>query len=123
MPIVHYRNAPPWLAFAGKDTCSGICRPNWLASPGLIGRPWANTPTGETRTKIGQLLKEVGATDIARKHEINHPSDSGASVSVAHTAIRLGANGPVLAVGRDLRAITAMQQRFLDAQQEIEKSY
>jgi len=68
-----------------------------------------DTATGETRTRIGQLPKEVGATDIARQHEINHPSDAGASVSVAHTAIRLGANGPVLAVGRDLRAITAMQ--------------
>ena len=82
-----------------------------------------DTPTGETRTRIGQLPKEVGATDIARKHEINYLSDSGASVAVDHTAIRLGANGPVLAVGRDLRAITAMQQCFLDAQQEIEKSY
>ena len=40
---------------------------------------------------------------------MNYPSDSGASVAVDHTAIRLGANGPVLAVGRDLRAITAMK--------------
>jgi transcriptional regulator PpsR len=37
--------------------------------------------------------------------------------------VRLGAAGPVLAVGRDLRAVAAIQQRFIDAQQEMERDY
>jgi transcriptional regulator PpsR len=42
---------------------------------------------------------------------------------MAFAAIRLGAGGPVLAVGRDLRAIAAIQQRFVEAQQELERDY
>ena len=88
-----------------------------------VGRPWADTVTGETRGKVEQLLKEVSDTGIARKREINHPNGVGTSVAVAYTAVRLGEGGPVLVVGCDLRSITAIQKRFLDAQQELERGY
>ena len=88
-----------------------------------VGRAWVDTVTGETRDKITQSLGEVGATGLARKREINHPTADGADIAVAYTAIRLGERGPVLAVGRDLRSIAAIQQRFLDAQQEMERGY
>lgn len=88
-----------------------------------VGRSWADTVTGETRGKIELLLKEVTSTGLARRREINHPLDKGGNVAVAYTAIRLGENGPLLAVGRDLGAIAAIQQRFLDAQQELERGY
>lgn len=101
---------------AGSDSLAG-------ASDDWVGRSWVDTATGETRSKVEQLLREVDATGIARKREINHPSGVGASVAVAYTAVRLGAQGPVLVVGRDLRSITAIQKRFLDAQQEMERGY
>jgi PAS domain-containing protein len=37
--------------------------------------------------------------------------------------VRLGKSGPVLAVGRDLRVVAAMQQRLIQSQQEIERDY
>ncbi len=88
-----------------------------------IGRPWIDTVTGETRSKVTQLLKEVNLTGLARRREINHPGAEGSNIAMAYTAIRLGSNGPLLAVGRDLAAISAIQQRFLGAQQEMERSY
>lgn len=87
-----------------------------------VGRAWADTVTGETRSKIEQILKEVSSTGLARRREINHPSDQG-NISVAYTAMRLGKNGPMLAVGRDLGAMAAIQQRFIKTQQEMERSY
>ena len=42
---------------------------------------------------------------------------------VAYTAIRLGEHGPVLAVGRDMRAIAAIQERFIETQQDMERGY
>lgn len=87
-----------------------------------VGRAWADTVTGETRGKIDQLLKEVTSTGFARRRQINHPSDQG-NISVAYTAMRLGKNGPMLAIGRDLGAIAAIQQRFVNTQQEMERSY
>lgn len=93
------------------------------ASQDWVGRSWADTATGDTRGKIEQLLDEVNSTGVGRKREINHPSAKGGNVAVAYTAIRLGENGPLLAVGRDMGTIAAIQQRFLDAQQEMERGY
>ncbi len=96
-----------------------------LSSPAIdwIGRPWAETVTGETRRKVEQLLDEVRSTGVTRRREVNHPTPGGDDLPVAYSAIRLGTQGPVLAVGRDLRTVAAIQQRLIDAQQEMERSY
>ena len=106
-----------------RSIAQGKATPVAKAAQGWIGQPWADTVTGETRGKIEQMLKEVSSTGLARRREINHPSDTGGSIAMAYTAIRLGQNGPLLAVGRDLGAIAAIQQRFLTAQQEMERGY
>jgi transcriptional regulator PpsR len=88
-----------------------------------LGKPLADVVTGETRSKIQLLLDDVSSTGLARRREVSHLAPGGAAIPVSYTAIRLGPDGPVLAVGRDLRAIAAIQQRFLDAQQDIERGY
>jgi transcriptional regulator PpsR len=88
-----------------------------------VGRAWVDTVTGETRAKVGLLLKDVASTGFARRREVNHPSPAGADIPVAYTAMRLGEQGPVLVVGRDLRAVAAIQQRFVDVQREMERGY
>ncbi len=88
-----------------------------------IGKSWADTVASEARGKVEQLLKEVTATGLGRRREINHATEAGGNVAMAYTAIRLGQNGPLLAVGRDLGAVVAIQERFLEAQQELERGY
>lgn len=88
-----------------------------------VGRAWVDTVTSETRRKIEQLLEEVGARGVAQRREVNHRSRSGSDIPMTYAAIRLGEDGPVLAAGRDLRAIAAIQQRFLQTQQEMEHDY
>lgn len=88
-----------------------------------VGCRFADTVTQDTRAKIEQLLHDVRQTGVSRRREVNLPGEGGASIPVAFTAIRLGVGGPVLAVGRDLRAIAAIQQRFVHAQQELERDY
>ena len=106
-----------------RSIAQGASTPVAHVAKGWIGRSWADTVTGETRGKIEQMLKEVSSTGLARRREINHPSDKGGNIAMAYTAIRLGQSGPLLAVGRDLGAIAAIQQRFLIAQQEMERGY
>ena len=88
-----------------------------------VGRQWVDTVSGDTRPKIENLLKEVTSTGIARRREVNHPLGGDHTIPVSYTAIRLGEHGPVLAVGRDLRAIAAIQKRYVDSQQEMERGY
>ena len=87
-----------------------------------VGRRWAETATEETRGKIDVLLQETVDAGISRRREVNLRLD-GADVPVAYAAVRLGEYGPVLAVGRDLRTVNAIQKRFVDTQQQMEREY
>ena len=60
---------------------------------------------------------------MSRRREFNHRTPEGSSIPVSWAAVRLGDSGPVLAVGRDLRTVSAIQQHFMDAQQEMERDY
>jgi transcriptional regulator PpsR len=93
------------------------------AAHAWVGRSWIDTVSVDTRGKVEKLLKEASSHGIARRREVSHPLHSGTSVPVAYTAIRLGEHGPVLAVGRDLRAIAAIQERFIETQQDMERGY
>lgn len=88
-----------------------------------IGRLWVDTVTADTRVKVAELLKDVAATGTSRQRQVNHPSSSGRDIPIGYTAVRLGRGGPVLVVGRDLRALSAIQQRFVETQQAMERDY
>lgn len=96
--------------------------PMSAVAEGWVGRPWAEVVTGDTRRKIELMLTDLNVTGVARRREVNLPGEGG-QIPVAFTALRLGRAGPVIAAGRDLRAISAIQQRFLDVQQEMERGY
>ena len=88
-----------------------------------VGRPWIDTVSGDTRRKVELMLNDLKSTGATRRREVNLRAGGDGHVPVAFSALRLGVGGPVLAVGRDLRAVSAIQQRFLDAQQELERGY
>ena len=88
-----------------------------------VGQRWVDTASADSRRKIELLLDEAGSGAIPQRREVNHPVIDGDAVPVAWTAIRLGEHGPVVAVGRDLRAVAAIQRRFLDSQHEMELDY
>jgi len=89
-----------------------------------LGRRWADLVTSETRPKVGDLLREANPRQPTRWRQVNHPSASGGSdVPVRYCAVRLETESRVVAVGRDLRALAALQQRLADAQQDMEREY
>ncbi len=106
-----------------RNVEQGEAEPIAPAASSWVGQPWVDTVSGDTRGKIEKLLKEASSQGIARRREVNHLLQSGANVPVAYTAIRLGESGPVLAVGRDMRAIAAIQERFIETQRDMERGY
>lgn len=88
-----------------------------------VGRSWADTVSTLNRGKAEQLLQEANQLGVSRRREFNHPALQGGEIPVSWAAVRLGDQGPLLAVGRDLRAVSAIQQRFLDAQKDLERDY
>lgn len=91
---------------------------------GWIGRPWVDTVTPESRPKVESLLKEALApgAEAPRWRHLNQALDGGRELPVLFTATRAGPRG-LVAFGRDLRAIAALQQRLVEAQQAMERDY
>jgi transcriptional regulator PpsR len=88
-----------------------------------VGRPWPDTATSETRLKIETLLREVATKGVSKRRQVNHTTAAGADLPIAYTAMRVGRDGSVVAVGRDMRHLSSLQQRLVEAQQAMERDY
>ena len=92
------------------------------------GKRWADTVTLESRTKVDSLLHDAATGAAPRWRHINQGAPGRApapvdAVPVLYSAIRVGSGQRLVAFGRDLRAISALQQRLVDAQQSVERDY
>jgi transcriptional regulator PpsR len=86
-----------------------------------IGQKWSDTVTVESRPKIEQLLDpEHPSQNIWR--QVNHVHD-GEDVPVNYKVIKPANSGWHIAVGRDLRSVSGLQQRLLKTQQSMERDY
>ena len=88
-----------------------------------IGRPWIETVTVESRIKIDSMLSEARAGIPPRWRHVNHPLPRSADIPIQYSVVQIGAEGRMVAVGRDLRPSAALQQRLVEAQQTMERDY
>ncbi|PPD00398.1 MAG: transcriptional regulator PpsR [Hyphomicrobium sp.] len=89
-----------------------------------VGQRWLDTVTVESREKIEDLLRDAaGSKDLQRSRQVNHPSKRGPDVPVRYSVVEVSDNGRVVAVGRSLRAIAALQQRLVETHQSMEREY
>ena len=82
-----------------------------------IGRPWSQTATADSRAKIEAMLQPEQADGDIRWRHVNHPLGQGADIAVQYAVLSLGADGRVLALGRDLEGLAVLQRRLMEAQQ------
>jgi transcriptional regulator PpsR len=95
-----------------------------------LGRRWLDTVTVESHTKVAGLLAEAREPlTVPRWRQLNHLLPDGRELPVLYTAVPLapqptgGGAAGIVAFGRDLRPIAALQQRLLEAQQAMERDY
>ncbi len=87
-----------------------------------IGLAWVDTVTGESIPKIAELMADAGKGGAARWRQVNHATADG-DVPVRYLLMAIGDKGGLIAIGRDMRATAAMQQRLLQTQQSLERDY
>jgi transcriptional regulator PpsR len=114
--IIDHRGVIRDVSCANEDISSSVYR-KWL------GRPWAETVTAESRPKIESLLRDAAAHNPVRGRQVNHPIDNGMDLPIMYSAVPINDKGKVLAVGRDLRTESMLQQRLLEVQQNMERDY
>jgi transcriptional regulator PpsR len=97
-----------------------------LRSPSLeswVGKNWLDVVTSESRPKIQALLQDANETGLSRFRQINVPSPGSADLPLLCATLKVGSTGQIIALARDLREISLLQQRLVDAQQAIERDY
>ena len=88
-----------------------------------VGQHWAQTVTSETRGKVEALLRDAGSKSSGRRRQVNHVLPGGNDLPVSYTVMRVGRDGGFVAAGRDMRTVSALQQRLVEAQQAMERDY
>ncbi len=99
-----------------------------------IGMNLRDIVSADSRPKVALLLQD-GARSETRWRHINHlaPETSpgaepgagglGRSIPVLYSGVTLGQEGRMMVFGRDIRAVSALQQRLLNAQASMEQDY
>lgn len=111
---------------SGGIICDLVCGDDTLLPDGheaWIGRHWIDTVSPDSRPKVEALLAESDSDNASQWRQVNHPSPGGADLPMLYSTIRVGSEGRIVAIGRDLRATATLQQSLLQAQQSMERDY
>ncbi|MFN5011617.1 MAG: transcriptional regulator PpsR [Gammaproteobacteria bacterium] len=103
------------IAFGSADLAASLGA-DW------VGKPFTSLVTVDSRPKIEMLFTELEA-DEPRSRQANHPLPGGGTVAVSWSLRALGDDGALLAQGRDLQPVAALQQRLIEAEQSLERDY
>ena len=108
-------------AFSNQELLT-IGRAHW------VGKPWAQTVTEESRTKVSALLRDMGSDKSTKWRHLNQSADNGTDLPLSFSVITVPSgktDGRVraLAFGRDLRPQVALQQKVVSAQRAMERDY
>jgi transcriptional regulator PpsR len=116
----------------GDDAAARRAR-DWL------GRPWSKTVTLDSQQKIEALLRDArdaqasadaaGVVTQARWRQVNHPVSDDEDWPYLYSTVQLSPQsrvhpkGRIMAFGRDLRSLVALQRRLVETQQSMERDY
>jgi transcriptional regulator PpsR len=87
-----------------------------------IGRNLLDTVTVESRPKVMEMLAAARKGQTQRWRQINHLAADG-EFPVRYAIVSVGEGNRSIALGRDMRDVSALQQRLLQTQQSLERDY
>ncbi len=91
--------------------------------PKWQGQTWVDIVTIESKQKIKRLLDDARNGGRIAWRQVNIPTRNGPDLPLSFCALRVGPEGRIIALGRDLRGMAELQQQLVDAQQALERDY
>ncbi len=88
-----------------------------------LGQAWLDTVTVESRAKVEAMLRDAVEGEPPRWRQVNYSVVEGPDLPISYLALPIGKEGLVLALGRELRSVAALQQQLVHAQQGLEREY
>ncbi len=77
----------------------------------------------DSRAKIVEMLRVTAIEGVSRWRQVNVVIGAGASSPFSFGATRIGKDGPILILLRDLQATGRLQQQLVDSQQRLESIF
>jgi transcriptional regulator PpsR len=100
----------------GSDELAEVVDGSW------VGQAWSDVVTPESRPKVDAMMRDAQAHVRSRWRQVNH-AGGAQGLPIVYSAVEVGPDGRVIAVGRDLRGVSVLQQRLIEAEQAIERDY
>ena len=88
-----------------------------------VGKSWKSCVTTESELKIDQLLRFSNKSLKNDSRHVNHHLSDGGYLPVSYATLNCEREGFIVAVGRELSQLTALQQKLVSAQQTLERDY
>lgn len=88
-----------------------------------LGSKWVDTVTDESRPKVEKLMKDAGSDSPSKWRHVNHHALDGPDLPIRYSTLKVEKKGNIIAVGRELRSMSALQQTMVNAQQSMEREY
>ncbi|MEP6547375.1 MAG: transcriptional regulator PpsR [Gammaproteobacteria bacterium] len=119
------------VALVVSDTQRGVIRDVSFGSEELaveladqwLGKQWADTVTVDSRPTIEALLRESSAKGVPSWRIVTHRCSSGPDLPVMYAAVEMPKRGHVVAFGRSMQPMAALQQQLVFAQQSMQREY
>ncbi len=90
---------------------------------GWTGKRWKDVVTVESVEKIDALLSDSKNSVMTRRRQMNHHAKGRMDLPVDYMLVRFPGAESLLALGNDLRPISAMQHQLVQFQVELENEY
>ncbi|MEM9105779.1 MAG: transcriptional regulator PpsR [Pseudomonadota bacterium] len=88
-----------------------------------VGKRWDTTVTHECVDKIKGLLDDSDQQPITRRRQVNHPAAGLSDLPIDYAVVSMQGSKSKIALGNDLRRISEVQSRLVEAQLEMEHEY
>lgn len=87
-----------------------------------IGRPWVET-IADPGDQASHMVEQARASGVSAFHQVTQRFPSGLKLPMEYTIVRLGEQAGLIAIGKNLQAVTELQSRLVEAQRVMERDY
>ena len=89
-----------------------------------VGKRWTDTVGGDlSGDKVQRMIEDARAFGVSAFRQVTQCFPSGLEVPMEYTTVRLGEKAGLVAVGKNLQAVTELQSRLVGAQIAMERDY
>ncbi|QKD05317.1 transcriptional regulator PpsR [Mesorhizobium loti R88b] len=98
------------------DQLSSAGIPSWR------GQPIEGVVRSSSRSTLKKMLRTARDGGSATRFDISHLLDGGRDLPIQYSAFKVGGDGQIVLLGRDLRVVAELQSRLLANRQSLEQN-